>query len=382
FSGLNLTTDFIERDVVFGGEAKLERAIAEADRLFPLHRGMSLLSTCPIALIGDDTEGVARRRQRALGKPVVAVHCAGYRRGDGIGDTHATLTGTWQDWAAPHPARAGKHDVVLLCRETGGAWQGIAQLLEQLGLKVVARWPAATSRGEIGRLGHGRLAVSIGMEYWARHLQRRFGLPWVEADFLGLAATCDSLRAIAAQFDEDIRQRAEALIAAHAPAAQAVVDAARQRIAGRLLLSFAPLHPRDIRAYAEFGLRAGSTLQGWPDRDGRWRMPPHAGRYHELPPGEVAALLELARPDLVDGLGQDGLALRKQGYAIFDDRSRTELARASIGFAGVARLADEFLRLFASPLAGLEKAPWAGSGTPHRRESGQAQSRHGETRRT
>lgn len=363
FSGINLGTDFQEKDVVFGGEKKLAQAVAEADRLFPLHRGMTLLSTCPIALIGDDVDAVAREQAQRLGRPLAAVHCAGFRRGDGIGDTHRTLFRTWRDSAAP-ALPPGPKDVVLLCREMGGAWRGIVALLEHLGLRVVARWPGGSDTGQISRLGGGRLAVSIDMDYWARQLQRQFGLPWVAADFLGPSATRDSLRTIAAALDDEVHQRAEAVIAQEEASAQALIAACRQRLAGKLYFSFAPLQAANLRVYQDFGIRAGSGLQGWPAKDGSWHHPALPRRYQEMTPTEAEALLHQAQPDLVDGPGQDAAALAKAGFPILDDAGRQALQRAAIGYAGTAMLAAELLRLFDAPVRRLQRAPWLSASAP------------------
>lgn len=360
YSGLNLGTDFQEKDVVFGGELKLARAITEADRLFPANAGLSLLSTCPIALIGDDIDAVARRQQAALKKPVVAVHCAGYRRADGIGETHATITGTWRDAAAENEegAASGAYDVTLLCREMHGAWREIVVLLESLGLRVVARWPAGGNRQETARLGWGRLVISVGMEYWAKRLQQQFAQPWVEVDFLGPGATVHSLRAIAAHFDAACQFRAEQLIAAHAASNDALRASLREQLAGRLYFSFSPLQLEETRVFTDFGLRVGSALQGWPERDGRWRLPARPRRYQEMTPAEVSELLAEAQPDLVDGLGQDAPFVRKQGYAVIDENSRAELTRAAIGFAGNKRLARTLCQLCSAPWRRQMQPPW------------------------
>jgi nitrogenase molybdenum-iron protein alpha chain len=163
FSGLNLSTDFQEKDVVFGGAIKLARAVVEADELFPLNRGMTLLSTCPIALIGDDIESVAKQTGRELRKPVIPVQCAGFRRGDGIGDTHNTIVGTWRDWAA-QDVEPGPRDVVLVCREMNGVWRNIERLLVDLGLRVVARWSGGSDQSQVAGLSSGRLVVSVDMD--------------------------------------------------------------------------------------------------------------------------------------------------------------------------------------------------------------------------
>lgn len=359
FAGLNLGTDIQERDIVFGTLPKLERAMTEADRLFPLHRGTSLLATCPIALIGDDLGAAARCGTRATRRPAVAVPCAGFLRGDGVGATHGVILDTWRDWARTGGgARRGAYQVTLLCPELDGAWRGIVRLLERLGLEVVARWPGGADRATIGRLGHGRLTVSVGLDDWAQRLERIFGQPWVAADFLGPSATAASLRRIAARFDHRIQRRAESVIAAESPAAEALVASYRARLAGRLYLSLMPLDASEVRPFTDFGLRVGSAQQGWPDPDGVWQMPEECQRYSQMTPERVGALLRRARPALVGGLGQDAAALRKAGYAILDDQARGELARAASGFDGTARLGRTLLALLDDPARRLRQPPW------------------------
>jgi nitrogenase molybdenum-iron protein alpha chain len=354
FSGINLSTDFQEKDVVFGGANKLARAVVEADGLFPRNRGMTLPSTCPIALIGDDIESVAKHTSRELRKPVIPVQCAGFRRGDGIGETHNTIIGTWREWAA-QDVEPGPRDVVLLCREMNGAWRNIERLLVDLGLRVVARWPGGSDRSQVAGLGSGRLVVSVDMEYWVRKLEQQFGLPSIEVSFLGPTATRESLRAIAACFDNEVACKAERMIADHSSDVKASLTASRRRLDGKLYFSFAPLHPRDVRV---FGIRVGSALQGWPDREGRWHIPETPRRYQEMTPVEVDGLLRKVQPDLIDGLGQDAAGFRTAGYSIMDDCGRDELNRAAIGFPGIDRLARELIRLFDSPTGRLVLCPW------------------------
>jgi nitrogenase molybdenum-iron protein alpha/beta subunit len=239
-----------------------------------------------------------------------------------------------------------------------GAWRNIERLLVDLGLRVVARWPGGSDQSQVAGLGTGRLVVSVDMEYWARKLEHQFGLPSIEVSFLGPTATRESLRAIAACFDDEIGDKVERMIADQSSRVEALLAASRHRLAGKLYFSFAPLHPRDVRIYADFGIRVGSALQGWPDREGRWHSPERPRRYQEMTPCEVDELLREVRPDVIDGLGQDAAGFRKAGYSIIDDCGRDELSRAAIGFPGVDRLAREFIRLFDSPIRGLGFRPW------------------------
>jgi nitrogenase molybdenum-iron protein alpha chain len=76
---MHFTSDFQERDIVFGGDKKLAKVIDEIADLFPLVNGISIQSECPIGLIGDDIEAVARTKAAELGKPVIPVRCEGFR---------------------------------------------------------------------------------------------------------------------------------------------------------------------------------------------------------------------------------------------------------------------------------------------------------------
>ena len=60
FTTLNVTSDFQERDIVFGGDKNLKAIIDELKKLFPLPKGYTIQSECPIGLIGDDIEAVAK----------------------------------------------------------------------------------------------------------------------------------------------------------------------------------------------------------------------------------------------------------------------------------------------------------------------------------
>jgi nitrogenase molybdenum-iron protein alpha chain len=75
FDTMQFTSDFQERDIVFGGDKKLDKIIDEIENLFPLNQGTTIESECPVGLIGDDIEAVSRKKAKETGKPVVPVRC-------------------------------------------------------------------------------------------------------------------------------------------------------------------------------------------------------------------------------------------------------------------------------------------------------------------
>ena len=72
------STDMKETDIVFGGEKELKEAIDDAVRIFK-PGAISINATCPVGLIGDDIEAVARAAEEEHGVKVLALRCEGYR---------------------------------------------------------------------------------------------------------------------------------------------------------------------------------------------------------------------------------------------------------------------------------------------------------------
>lgn len=73
-----LNTNLNERDVVCGGEEKLEQAIVEADRRCR-PASIIVVSTCVPSIIGDDLDGVCSRLQPQVSGIILPVHCEGFK---------------------------------------------------------------------------------------------------------------------------------------------------------------------------------------------------------------------------------------------------------------------------------------------------------------
>ena len=78
FMNYCVCTDMKETDIVFGGEKKLKKAIDEIVKIFN-PGAISICATCPVGLIGDDIESVAREAEEEHGIKVIPARCEGYR---------------------------------------------------------------------------------------------------------------------------------------------------------------------------------------------------------------------------------------------------------------------------------------------------------------
>ena len=117
FCDMMFSSDFQEKDIVFGGDKKLAKLIDEVESLFPLSKAISVQSECPIGLIGDDIEAVSKKKAAEIGKTIVPVRCEGFR---GVSQSlgHHISNDAIRDWIIS--ARDGKlepgspYDVAIL----------------------------------------------------------------------------------------------------------------------------------------------------------------------------------------------------------------------------------------------------------------------------
>jgi nitrogenase molybdenum-iron protein alpha chain len=76
FRGRSFSTNMREQDIIFGGEQKLLTAIGEAVRLFK-PKAVAVCATCPVGLIGDDIEQIAKTAEERYGIRVLPLSCEG-----------------------------------------------------------------------------------------------------------------------------------------------------------------------------------------------------------------------------------------------------------------------------------------------------------------
>ncbi|TIR27125.1 MAG: nitrogenase molybdenum-iron protein alpha chain, partial [Mesorhizobium sp.] len=160
FGTMQFTSDFQEKDIVFGGDKKLEQIIDEIEVLFPLNKGITVQSECPIGLIGDDTEAVSRKKAKEHEKTIVPVRCEGFR---GVSQSlgHHIANDSIRDWVFDKKDvefEAGAYDVNVIGDYNigGDAWASRI-LLEEIGLRVVGNWSGDATLAEIERAPKAKL---------------------------------------------------------------------------------------------------------------------------------------------------------------------------------------------------------------------------------
>ncbi|WP_141432872.1 nitrogenase molybdenum-iron protein alpha chain [Bacillus sp. 03113] len=266
FTAMQVTSDFQERDIVFGGDKKLEELCREIKEMFPLAQGISIQSECPVGLIGDDIEAVGKKMTKELEIPVIPVRCEGFRgvsqslghhiANDAIRD-HLMGTGELEDSSPYDVAIIGDYNI------GGDAWASRI-LLEEIGLRVIAQWSGDGSINELTIAHKSKLNLIHcyrSMNYMATTMEEKYGTPWMEYNFFGPTKTIESLRAIAAYFDETIQANAERVIAEYQKEMDELIAKYRPRLEGKkVMLLIGGLRPRHtIGAYEDLGMEIVAT---------------------------------------------------------------------------------------------------------------------------
>jgi len=205
-----ISTNLGERDMVFGGAAKLERTIRDAwERHHP--KAIFIASSCATAIIGDDIDSVASELEAELGIPVIPLHCEGFKSKHWSTGFDATQHGILRQIVRKNPEKK-QEDLINVINLWGTDVFG--PMLGELGLRVNYVVDMATV-DELAQLSEaaGTVAFCYTLgSYMAAALEQHYGVPEIKAPQpYGFAGTDAWLRAIAAVTHRE--EQAEAYIA-------------------------------------------------------------------------------------------------------------------------------------------------------------------------
>lgn len=212
----SFSTDLKEQDVIFGGEKKLARAIDELVKKHPA-KVVFVYSTCIVGVIGDDLEAVCKAAASRHNIEVIPVQSSGFI-GNKAAGYRAACDALLRLIKPNKPIKRTKKPVINYLGDfnlAGELWI-IEDYLKQMGVTVNVAFTGDSSYQRLKRTTSAALNIiqcAGSMMYLAQQLKEQYGIPYFNVSFLGLQDTSDSLRKIAAYFqDEQMQARAEALI--------------------------------------------------------------------------------------------------------------------------------------------------------------------------
>jgi nitrogenase molybdenum-iron protein alpha chain len=232
------STDMQESDIVFGGEKKLEKAIAEAVELFD-PKCIMICSTCPIGLIGDDIQAVARQAEETYQITVIGYSCEGYKGVSQSGGHHIANNGLMRYIIGiGDEAPKTKFAVNILGEYNigGDGWEE-ERILKRCGIEVLNLFTGDASFESLKSAHLAKLNLVMchrSINYIAEMMKTKYGTDWLKVNFIGVGATCQSLREIAKYFnDKELTKRIEEVIADEVAAIQEDMEYYKSKLTGK-----------------------------------------------------------------------------------------------------------------------------------------------------
>lgn len=354
----SFSTDMQEKDVIFGGEEKLYRALKDLIAKYN-PPGVFAYATCIVGIIGDDLEAVCKRVTQETGVTVTPVQSEGFKGNKSAGyraacDALLKVIGT-KAIAAP-----AKPTINILgeFNLAGELWI-IQRYFKEIGIKVNCTLTGDATYEQIrGAQGaHLNVVQCAGsMTYLAVELEKKYGMPWFKVNFFGEEDITTALLRIAEFFgDAQILHRTQSLISRELSKIQDELAFYRSKLKGKkaaVYMGGAFKTLSLIKAFEALGMEvvlAGSQTGNRQEyRDIQEAMPTGGVVIDDAGVMELAALIKDNRPDLLVGGVKERPLAYKAGIGFCDFNHERENAFA--GYQGLISFAEEVYTTTCSPI--------------------------------
>lgn len=243
FLAYSFCTDMQESDIVFGGEKKLAKAIDEAVEIFQ-PRAISISATCPVGLIGDDINKIAKLAEEKHGIPVLSFNCEGYKGVSQSAGHHIANNKLIKDVIGTNEeGEFGKYKINILGEYNigGDEWE-VSRILSKVGYSVVTTMTGNSTYDEVAR-GHkadlNLVQCHRSINYIAEMIETKYGIPWMKVNFIGVESMAETLRNMAKYFDdEELTKRTEEVIAEETATLKEEMEQYREMCEGKTAVLF------------------------------------------------------------------------------------------------------------------------------------------------
>ncbi|WP_291857414.1 nitrogenase molybdenum-iron protein alpha chain [Marinilabilia sp.] len=268
------STDMQDENIVFGGEIKLKQAIREAYEIFKPH-AISIFSTCPVGLIGDDVHSVAREMKKELGITIFGFSCEGYRGVSQSAGHHIANNGIFNHViGTDEPRRIGKFQINLMGEyNIGGDAFELERLFEEAGITLISTFSGNSTIRSYAHAQSADLNLVMchrSINYIAEMMEVKYGIPWIKINFIGAESTAKSLRKVAEFFDDaELTKKVESIIKREMGKVKKVSKEIRPNLEGKLAMLFVggsrAHHYQDL--FRELGITSISAGYEFAHRD-------------------------------------------------------------------------------------------------------------------
>ncbi len=231
----SFSTDLRERDVIFGGEKKLEAAIEEVVLKYQ-PRLIFVYATCIVGVIGDDVEAVCKSISEKYAMHVIPVKSPGFSGNKATGYKMACnaimhLLKSYRN----QPVQKGIN--ILGDFNLAGEMWIIKSYMKEMGIPVISTFTGDSSYEKLIKAPSAQLNVvqcAGSSMYLANLMYEEFGIPYIKVSFFGVEDTTESLLKIADTLkDENARKKAEEFCAEQSERVEAIIAKYRKNLEGK-----------------------------------------------------------------------------------------------------------------------------------------------------
>ena len=365
---MGFTTDISENDVIFGGEKRLYKAITEVvDRYQPA--AVFVYSTCVTALIGDDLEAVCQSAAKKLQTPVIPVNAPGFVGSKNLGNRIGGESLLEYVVGTAEPEYTTDYDINLIGEyNIAGELWGVLPLFEKVGIRVLAKITGDAKYQEVCSAHRAKLNVMIcskALINMATKMQERYGIPYTEESFYGVADMNRCLRNIAQKIgNADLQAKVEKLIAEETAALDIALEPYRQRLKGKRMV----LYTGGVKSWSiisaaqDLGMEVVATSTKKSTAEDKAKIKELLGAdgimLEKGSPKELLQVIEKTKADLLVAGGRNQYTALKARIPFLDVNQERHHPYA--GYVGIVELARELEEALYSPIWSQVRkaAPW------------------------
>jgi nitrogenase molybdenum-cofactor synthesis protein NifE len=329
--------------------------------------------TCVTAMIGDDVEAVCKRASEKFGTPVIPVNSPGFAGPKNLGNKLGAEALLDHVIGTVEPGHTTPYDINIIGEYnlSGELWQ-VKPLLDALGVRILSCISGDGRYNEIASAHRARanmMVCSKSMINVATRMQQRWGIPYFEGSFYGIADMSMTLREIARLLvergaDAQLKERTEALIAAEEARAWERIRAYREHLAGKkvLLITGGVKSWSVVAALQEAGLEVVGTSVKKSTREDKEKikeiMGDDAHMIDDMTPREMYAMLRDAKADIMLSGGRSQFVALKARMPWMDINQ--ERHHAFAGYEGMVTMVEEIHKALFNPVWQQVRAvpPW------------------------
>ena len=368
----SFTTDMTEHDIIMGGEKRLYKSIKEIiEKYNP--PAVFVYQTCVPAMIGDDIEAVCKSASRKFGKPVIPVNSPGFVGSKNLGNKLAGEAILEHVIGTEEPEYTTPYDINIIGEYnlSGELWQ-VKPLLDELGIRILSCISGDGGYHEIPSSHRARAAMMVcskAMINVAREMEKRYGIPFFEGSFYGVADMSESLREISRLLvergaPEELKTRTEAVIQREEARAWSRLASYRSRLEGKrvLLITGGVKSWSVVAALQEVGLEIVGTSVKKSTKEDKERIKELVGddahMFDDMTPREMYKMLREARADIMLSGGRTQFVALKAKMPWLDINQERHHAYA--GYEGMVDLVHEIDKALSNPIWEQVRrpAPW------------------------